>query len=145
MIYDPRMQPQAVAVGDEVTIVYQANALGLPGHPHLIRYNRSRREWSKAIQLGEAAGLDHHFAPILWLDGAGLWHVLYNCHFSPGAHLVSESPVEASSWRAAPAIAPSISYPSVWALGAGRRLMLYRVHGHLGYWIYRRSDDGGAT
>jgi hypothetical protein len=144
MIYDLRMGPQAVAAGSEVVIVYQASADSLPAHPHVIAYDRSHSRWSSPVRVGEAAGLDHHFAPILWLDGTGLWHLLYNRHFSPGVHVVSSAPTDGSSWRKAPAIAPSITYPSVWPLAGGRRLLLYRVEGHLGYWVYRLSDDGAG-
>ncbi|MBN2584719.1 MAG: BNR-4 repeat-containing protein [Planctomycetes bacterium] len=145
MIYDARMGPVAVADGDRIVIVYQAAEEGLPGHPHIVAYDRRAERWSKPIRLGTAAGLDHHFAPILWLDGAGHWHVLFDCHFSPGTHLVSQRPHDVADWTPAEPIAASITYPSQWRLADGRHLLVYRVEGHLGYWIYRLSDDGGRT
>jgi len=145
MIYDLRMGPQAVADGNRVIVVYQGGE-GVPvGHPHVAVYDRALRRWSPGFRVGEAAGRDHHFAPILWRDGRQLWHILYNCHFSPGTHLVSRRPEDPTAWQPAPAIAPSISYPTVWTLSGGRRLLFYRVEGHLGYWVYRLSRDGGAT
>ncbi len=145
MIYDARMGPVAVADGDRIVIVYQAADEHLPGHPHIIAYDRRAGRWGPPLRLGTAAGLDHHFAPILWLDDAGHWHVLFNCHFTPGAHRISRRPHEITSWVDGPEIAPSITYPSVHRLGDGRRLMVYRVEGHLGWWVYRLNTDGGRS
>ncbi len=145
MIYDARMGPVAVADGERIVIVYQAAEQGLPGHPHVICYDRGTRQWSPPLRIGTAAGLDHHFAPILWLDDAGHWHVLFNCHFTPGTHLISRDPHSTAEWIEGPTIANSISYPSVHRLAGGRTILVYRVEGHLGYWVYHLSDDGGAT
>ena len=145
MIYDARMGPVAVADGDRIVIVYQAAEEGLPGHPHITTFDRCQGRWSEPRRLGTAAGLDHHFAPIIWLDDSGHWHVLYNCHFSPGVHLVSRKAHDVGEWDEGTQIGQSISYPSVWRLSGGRRVMVYRVEGHLGYWIYRLSDDGGRS
>ena len=70
MLYDARMGPVAVADGDRIVIAYQAAEAGLPGHPHVIAYNCRAERWTPPVRLGTAAGLDHHFAPILRLDEA---------------------------------------------------------------------------
>lgn len=142
MIYDARMRPQALVLDDRVVIVYQAGTDGLAGQPHLIEYDRSRERWSAPQRLGTVSGIDHHFAPILWLDAAGRIHVLYDCHFSPGTHLVSRRPGLTDAWESAASLGASVTYPSVWRTSADRWLAVYRVEGHLGYWVWRTSRDG---
>lgn len=143
MIYDARMRPQALATEDgRIAVVWQGAADGLLGHPHLAVYDRDARHRTAPRQVGQAVGLDHHFAPIIWRDAHRRFHILWNCHFSPGSHIVSRGADALDQWQEAPSIAPSITYPSVWHVSGGRRLLLYRVAGHLGYWVVRLSDDG---
>ncbi len=142
MLYDSRMHPQAICDGERIVIAYQAGADGVPGHPHVIAYDRAAGRWSEPVRIGTAAGIDHHFAPVIWFDRDGALHALYNCHFTPGMHLVCRRPDRLDTWGPGEPIAESITYPSVWHVAGGRRLMVYRVEGHLGYWVYRTSDDG---
>ena len=145
MIYDARMGPAAVDDGQRVVIVYQGGEGQAVGQPHVTAYDRDKATWSTPMQLGEVSRRNHHFMPIIWQDDALYWHVLYHCHFSPGVHLVGRSPHALDAWHSAEPIGPSISYPSIHRLGDGRRLLVYRVEGHLGYWVYRLSDDGGRS
>ncbi len=145
MIYDARMGPVAVDDGQRVVIVYQGGEGASVGQPHIIAYDRKTVRWSPPMQLGTVSHRDHHFMPIVWRDDGGYWQVLYHCHFSPGVHLVSKVPDAIDAWENGETIADSISYPSIHYLGDGRRLLFYRVKGHLGYWVYRLSDDGGRS
>jgi hypothetical protein len=141
-IFDARMQPQALYHEGAVTVAYQANPEGLPGHPHITVYDASRGAWTRPHRLGFVHEADHHLAPIVWLDAAGLRHVLYGCHRSPGVHLVQAAPGAVDNWRRVDPIGDDVSFPSVRHIDAHRRVMTHRVGGHLGHWVYRTSDDG---
>ncbi|MDA3872813.1 MAG: BNR-4 repeat-containing protein [Kiritimatiellae bacterium] len=146
MIYDSRMGPQAVEHRGKIYIVYQANEHGHPAHPHIIVYDRQSESWSDAVRIGETEHWDHHFCPILWFDQQEHIHVLYHCHNNfGGLHLVSQQACDISKWQTAPKIAPSVSYPRVIPMADNTLLLFYRVSGHLGYWTYRLSKDGGFT
>ncbi len=146
MIYDVRMGPQALYRDGVITIVYQANAAGREAHPHIVRYDVASKTWSERVQIGEAPRYDHHFAPILWFDDDDRIHVLFNCHVRDGGtHLVSESPGSIERWTQGPEIAKSITYPRVFRMAEGRLLIYYRSFGHMGYWTYQLSSDGGYS
>jgi hypothetical protein len=146
MIYDIRMGPQALCLGDVIYFAYQANPNGPEAHPHLITYDLRNEEWSDPVRVGEVAHYDHHFAPIIWFDRERCIHVLYNCHFRDGGtHLVSARPESFNDWRKGAEIAPSISYPRVLRIDDATLLLYYRVFGHMGYWSYLVSRDGGSS
>jgi len=145
MLYDVRMGPQAVCHRDVIYIVYQGGEDGPEGHPHITAYDLDTGAWRPPQRLGTVPRYDHHLAPVLWLDAREHLHVLYDCHGQSGTHIVSSAPRDTSAWRTAPKIAPSISYPRIVGLPEGRRLLYYRCFGHMGYWGYRISDDGGYT
>jgi hypothetical protein len=147
MLYDVRMGPQAVACDGRIYIVYQANESSPEAHPHVIAYDIAARNWSEPVRVGTVSHYDHHFAPVLWFDHERRIHVLYHCHVNPhqSVHIVSAEPLSIDRWQSAPEVAPSISYPRLMHLLDGRLLMYYRVEGHLGYWTYSISDDGGFS
>ncbi len=146
MFFDSRMGPQALHHNEVIYIVYQANEQGIAAHPHMIAYNCITRSWSKPVKLGEnPAEYDHHFAPILWIDANERLHVLYGCHLTPGTHLVSRKPREIEEWEEGPPIAKSISYPTVVQASDNRHVLFYRALGHLGFWNFRVSNDGGFS
>lgn len=154
MIYDIRMGPQCVQHKGNLYVVYLANEAGVPGHPHIIKYEQSIKKWSEAVRIGVSPMFeqyghsfpDHHFAPIIWFDHHDYLHVLYRCHiYDGGIHLISTRPESIEEWREGPEIAHSISYPRLIHLKNGRLLLYYRVYGHMGYWTYQLSEDGGYT
>ncbi|MFC1712259.1 BNR-4 repeat-containing protein [Candidatus Poribacteria bacterium] len=147
MIYDVRMGPMAVHSRKVIYIVYQANPNGHEAHPHIITYDLQNRKWSEPVQIGTVKRYDHHFAPIVWIDHEEHIHVLFNCHGAQHSalHMVSASPGSIAEWRQAPMIAPSITYPRVVRVCDDRILIFYRALGHMGYWSYQISDDGGYT
>ena len=145
MLYDARMQPQAILYKDTIYIAYFANPQARVGHPYIITYNIEEKQWSEPVKLGDNPKADHHLAPIIWIENTGIIHVLYGCHFSPGVHLVSTKPGDITSWDQGAEIAPSISYPSVRRIYKNQLLLLYRVEGHLGHWVYSVSFDQGNT
>lgn len=146
MIYDIRMGPQCLFHDGEYFAAYQSNPLNGRALPHIIKRNRAG-EWFEPVILGDVANYDHHFAPVLWLDKQLHIHVLYHCHIylNQSRHLVSVAPLDITAWNEAPAVAPSISYPTVITLPDGRLLLYYRALGHMGFWIWQTSDDGGFT
>jgi hypothetical protein len=146
MIYDVRMGPMAVRFRDAIYIVYQANPNGPEAHPHIITYDLRDRRWSEPVQIGTVKRYDHHFAPILWIDEEHI-HVLFNCHGAQhgSIHMVSVLPGSTEKWHDAPEIAPSITYPHVVRIYDGKLLLFYRALGHMGYWTYQISDDGGYS
>ncbi len=145
MIYDVRMGPQAVEHEGVIYCVYHGGKEGPEGHPHIRSYDIASRTWSDSHQIGRVSHYDHHFAPVLWFDAEAYLHVLYNCHGRTSTHIVSEKPETIDRWKEAPEVAPSISYPRVYALKDGRHLMYSRTFGHMGYWTFRLTEDGGFT
>ena len=138
--------PQAIHLNDVIYIAYQANPDGPEAHPHIITYDLGSSRWSEPIRVGEVGHYDHHFAPVLWFDDERFIHVLYNCHVRDGGiHLVSTRPESIGEWRQGPEIASSISYPRVLRTSDGTMLLYYRTFGHMGYWSYLISADGGNS
>jgi hypothetical protein len=146
MIYDIRMGPQCVYDKGSFYAVFIANQEGSRAVPHITK-RTSRGGWHNAVALGDVPRFDHHFAPVLWLDGDKHVHVLSHCHagLHGSRHQISQSPEDISTWRKGPEIAPSISYPRVIHLFDGRLLLYYRALGHMGYWTYQTSEDGGYS
>jgi hypothetical protein len=54
MIYDARMEPQAVLHKDVIYIVYQADKDANIGNPHIISYDTKRETWSETVQIARA-------------------------------------------------------------------------------------------
>ena len=146
MVYDVRMGPQALCCNDVIYIAYQANADGPEAHPHLITHDLREAEWSRPVQVGQVAYYDHHLAPILWFDCERHVHVLYKCDARDGGvHLISTHPESIDEWTEGPEIYPSLSYPRVVRIGDGKLLLYYHVFGHMGFWTYQVSSDGGYS
>lgn len=150
MLYDNRMYPQAVALGDTVFIVWR----GVEGFPYVRSYDFATRRFSALHMLLDGLGIDvdkrkyaqdHHFAPVIWTEPSGRLHVLFGCHGTPGIHLVSKKPADITAWERGADVAASISYPKFHRVYGGRTLVYYRHGGHLGEWRYRISPDGGQT
>ena len=113
MIYDARMEPQALMHKDVLYIVYQADRTKSIGNPHIISYDTKREQWSEPAQIAIVPRYDHHYAPVLWIDRDEHFHILYGCHGGSGIHLVSEKPGDFTRWKKSATIAPSISYPKM--------------------------------
>ncbi len=147
MFYDLRMGPQMVRLRETIFVVYQANALEVSADPYIIVYDISSQLWSQPVRLGlaERPGFDHHLCPVLWIDSDEYLHVLFNCHGNEGTHRISSQPRSIENWKDGPLVSPSISYPHVFYLPDGRVCLYFRVFGHMGYWAYALSQDGGYT
>ncbi|MCX7017088.1 MAG: BNR-4 repeat-containing protein [Candidatus Sumerlaeota bacterium] len=147
MIYDVRMGPIAVAHEDKIYVAYQANPAGGKALPHVIVYDQRARQWSPPVVVGDVSRYDHHYGPILWLDSHKRIHVLFHCHGRPheSKHVVSKRPRSTDEWEEGPEIATHMTYPRLVKFGEDRALLYYRVFGHMGYWTYQTSQDGGAT
>lgn len=146
MLYDVRMGPQCWRLGGEHFIAYQANPAGAKALPHIIRRNAAGA-WSDPVVLGDVPHYDHHFTPVLWADAAQHFHILYNCHIyqNESRHLISEKPLDIAAWREGPLVASSISYPRIFPIPDGRLLLFFRALGHMGFWTYQLSEDGGLS
>ena len=145
MIYDLRMGPQGFFHEGSFFLAYQAAQAGGYAHPHVIRRDADGR-WSRPVRVGRVSVSNHHMAPVLWADTRRHLHVLYNAHMglNQSRHLVSAAPLEICRWVEGPLIAPSISYPRILTVPDGRRILYYRVLGHMGYWTYKISPDGAS-
>lgn len=142
MLYDIRMGPQALYHDGTIYVVWQGGTDGPEGHPHVRTYDVEKGTWSDTHRIGTVDRYDHHYCPILWVDRDDRLHVLYGCHHTPGVHLVSDGPGRIDGWSTALEVDRSISYPRVVTLADGRLVMYSRTLGHMGYWVYRVSDDG---
>jgi hypothetical protein len=148
MLYDRRQRPQSVFLKDKVFIVYNAGGTAdkakSPTKPMANVYGTKSRTFSQSIILGPASK-DHHYGPVIWADNNEHLHVLFGCHRTPGTHLITQNPADISSWKEAPQIAPSISYPTFYRIYNNQELVYYRTAGHISSWTYRISKDDGKT
>ena len=152
MLYDNRQYPQAVAHGDTAYIVWRAK----DGKPWLRTYGLNSRKFGEPrAMLGDVRPRnlevkdskyrkDHHFAPVVWMDGAEHLHSMFGCHNKPGVHVVSRDPRAPDRWFVGKSPSESMSYPKIHRIQGGRRLVYYRHTGHLGMWRYRVIADGAT-
>ncbi|MAI33700.1 MAG: hypothetical protein CBE00_07805 [Planctomycetaceae bacterium TMED240] len=154
MLYDARQRPQAVLLAGKVFVVFNGDARSTSNEkgrafPMLTAYDVRTREFTAPVRLAVDSSSDHHDSPIIWADRADHLHVLYGCHRTPGVHLISQSPVQASTeqivWKRASQIAPKLSYPCVFRMANGKDLVYFRTDGHTSSWTYRVSTDNGRT
>lgn len=150
MLYDNRMYPQAVE-HDGLTYMVWRNAEGLPyirsydnaskklSAPHMLLTGRLDR-----VDVDEYRR-DHHFAPVVWVDGRGRLHTLFGCHRTPGMHLIAKTPGDITAWALGSRIFETLSYPKVHQVYGGKTLIYFRHYGHLGSWKYRISEDDGES
>lgn len=145
MIYDARMNPQAIIHDGTLYVAYQAGKYGKAGDPYIITMDLETKKWSEAVKVGTVSGVDHHFAPIIWFDKDARLHCLYGCHRTTGQHIIAEQPGKIDAWFRGPKIDDSMTYPTMWRTREGELILIYRIHGHLGFWVSRYSEDGGFT
>lgn len=150
MLYDNRMYPQAVESRGELFIVWRGDG----GLPWIRSYNLAKRTFSPAWMLLEGMDVeidaerfesDQHLSPVIWAEADGLLHVAFGFHGTPGYHFVSKAPGSVTEWEGRPEISASISYPKIHRLADGKTLVYFRESGHLGFWTYRLSANGGRT
>lgn len=150
MLYDNRMYPQAVESSGRVYLVWR----GDEGLPWIRAYDLNSRRFSEPKMLLDGTGVeidserflrDQHYAPVLWAESNGRLHVAFGFHRTPGYHLASTRPGDIERWERLPEISHSISYPQVHRIAGGTTLVYFRESGHLGFWTYRTSSDGGRT
>lgn len=150
MLYDNRMYPQAVASDGRIFMAWR----GAEGLPWVRSYDRVAGELSQPRML--LAGLDididarrfardQHYAPVIWTEADGHLHAAFGFHRTPGYHLATAHPAGFAAWKRLPEISHSVSYPQVHRIWDGRTLVYFRESGHLGFWTYRTSADGGRT
>lgn len=148
MLYDNRMYPQAVERGGAVHMVWR----GAEGLPWIRSYDSASGEFSDPYMLltgrldqvdADKYRRDHHFAPIVWVDGRGRLHTLFGCHRTPGLHLIAKQPGGIAEWTLGPPIFENLSYPKAHRIYGGKTLIYFRHWGHLGSWKYRIGEDGG--
>ena len=144
MLYDNRMCPQAVEYDGDVYIVWR----GEKGFPYIISYDLESRNFSKAFMVlvgmkdkinSERYGKDHHYAPVIWVDVKGYFHVLSGCHgnrvenYTSGNHVISRNPGDITQWEMIDSpINRSVNYPKVHPIYDNRTLIYFRDGGHLG-------------
>lgn len=150
MLYDNRMYPQAVESLDTLYMVWRGDR----GLPWIRTYDLSSRQFSEPRMLLDGTGIeidsrrferDQHYAPVVWAESDGRIHVAFGFHRTPGFHLATVKPGDILQWEQLTAISESISYPQVHRIAGGRTLVYFRESGHLGFWTYRTSGDGGQT
>jgi len=152
MLYDNRQFPQAVAHGDTAYIVWRDRA----GKPWLRTYGLDSRKFGdpramlddvvpEKLKIKESRyRKDHHFAPVIWMDGEERLHAMFGCHNTPGVHVVSKDARAPGQWMLGGSPSESMSYPKIHRIQGGRSLVYYRHTGHLGMWRYRIIEDGAS-
>ena len=150
MLYDNRQYPHAVTLGEKMHVVWR----GEDGMPFCAYYDLQARSFSEPALLTEGYEdeidarkyrQDHHFAPVIWSDQEGYLHTLFGCHRTTGIHLVSKKPGDSTQWRRGIDFSESISYPKIHRIYDDKTLVYTRYSGHLGFWQYHVSNDGGNT
>lgn len=150
MLYDNRMYPQAAESGGTVYLVWR----GRLGLPWIRAYHLESRRFSEPRMLLTGTGIefdqgrferDQHYAPVVWAESDGRVHVAFGFHRTPGYHLATKRPGDIRQWERLQPISHSVSYPQVHRMAGGRTLIYFREGGHLGFWTYRISDDGGRS
>ncbi|MYC68076.1 MAG: hypothetical protein F4X12_17265 [Acidobacteriia bacterium] len=150
MLYDNRMYPQAVVSQGQLHMVWR----GDKGLPWIRSYDLAERKFSEPRMLLTGTGIkidaarferDQHYAPVVWAESDGRLHVAFGFHRTPGYHLATKQPGATNAWERLAEISHSVSYPQVHDLADGRTLVYFRESGHLGFWTYRTSADGGRT
>lgn len=146
MLYDIRMSPQCIHRDGTFWVSYQANPDGGKPLPHVISRDADGT-WSKPVVVGDVAGYDQHFAPIIWPGADEHIHLLYHCHAARDGsrHLVSAEPCDITRWNEASLVAPSVSYPRILPCLDDKLVLYNRVKGHLGFWTFLLSGDGGHS
>ena len=147
MLYDIRMGPVALIHKDIMYVAFSGSSeVSLP-QPNIIAYDIKNKKWSEPVKPGvlKVYNPDHHYNPIIWMDIEEKLHMLFQCHCTPGIHLVAKNPCSIDEWVAGPEIAPNITYPRIIKLPDGRLLLYYRVLEHMGFWTYILSNDGGYS
>ena len=147
MFYDHRMGPQLVRDKDYLYCVYQAGENTVLTDPYIVRYSITEKRWAGPFKvgIGDKSGYDHHLTPVMWFDADGYIHVLFNCHGGMGTHRVSVKPFDIENFTDGPVISPSMSYPHVFRMEGNDVGLFFRAFGHMGYWGYCISHDGGYT
>ena len=82
---------------------------------------------------------------MVWAEPDGRIHAAFGFHRTPGFQLATAEPGGGGPWEQLPAISQSVSYPQVHRIAGGRTLVYFRESGHLGFWTYRISGDGGRS
>ena len=150
MLYDNRMYPQAVESSGRVYMVWRGDS----GLPWIRAYDLETRRFSNPRMLLEGTGAeidaerferDQHYAPVVWAEADGRLHVAFGFHRTPGFHFATTKAGDIEQWQRLPEISHSVSYPQVHSIAEGRTLVYFRESGHLGFWTYRISADGGHT
>ena len=150
MLYDNRMYPQAVEHDGRVHIVWRGDG----GMPWMRSYDLESRRFSEPRILlsgsdlefdADRFGRDQHYAPVIWAGTDGRVHVAFGFHRTPGFHLAADPSADSGRWERMPEISHSVSYPQVHRVAAGATLVYFRESGHLGFWTYRTTRDGGLT
>ncbi len=148
MLYDNRIYPQAVQSGESVYLVWRGDR----GLPWIRAYHLTTRELSEPRMLLDGMGIeidarrferDQHYSPVVWSEADGRLHVAFGFHRTPGYHLATKLPGDIGGWERLPEISHSVSYPQVHRIADGKTLVYFRESGHLGFWTYRVSSDGG--
>ena len=150
MLYDNRMYPQAVEHDGATYMVWR----GAEGLPYIRSYDNASKQLSDPHMLltgrldqadTDKYRRDHHFAPIVWVDGRGRLHTLFGCHSTPGMHLIAKKPGRLTEWTLGPRIFENLSYPKAHRIYDGKTLIYFRHWGHLGSWKYRIGERGGES
>jgi hypothetical protein len=137
--------------------------------PYIASYNHTTGEWKGPFKAGVSEmgkdpnrpkKIDNHGKPSMIIDDAGYIHITFGGHggmrkhgnnplgnysYGKNMHVVSQKPLDISSWEQLDNIPPFGTYNQFIKMDNGDIYLFYRHGAHRSDWVYQVSTDNGRT
>lgn len=140
---------------------------GLDEDPYVAAYDHDTEDWVGPYQAGisdlgknQQTKIDNHGRPALIIDDAGYIHLVFgghggmtthgknplgNTHLGTMKHVVTERPLDISSWEQLDNVPPFGTYNQFVKMDNADLYLFYRHGAHRSNWVYQKSNDNGRT